>query len=132
MPSYLMTLWKTMTSRLAARPMRRLSGPAILLAIGVGVAATCGVANADPFQQVRYEVSGPGVAEFVSYQTAKGQQRATNINLPWSSEFTAFGGQVFVLSAQGQGSITCRILVDGSVVTEQTGTGTPGHTVCTH
>ncbi len=91
MPSYLMTLWKTMTSRLAARPMRRLSGPAILLAIGFGVAATCGVANADPFQQVRYEVSGPGVAEFVSYQTAKGQQRATNINLPWSSELTCPG-----------------------------------------
>ena len=107
----------------------------MLSALGIGFTAVCAPAYADPLPhlpQVRYEVSGSGVAQFISYQTDTGQQRAVNVGLPWSTQFTAFGGQVFVLSAQGPGSITCRILLDGSVVTEQTATGAPGHTVCTH
>ncbi|KZS74514.1 hypothetical protein A4G26_22980 [Mycobacterium kansasii] len=126
-----------MTSRSAAklRHLKRLSGPAAVCALGIGFTATCGLANADPLPQlpqVRYEVSGSGVAEYISYQTDTGQKRAVNVGLPWSTQFTAFGAQVFVLSAQGPGSITCRILLGGNVVTQQTATGAPGHTVCTH
>ena len=48
---------------------------AILFVIGVGLANTCGVANAaKDFPTVRYEVSGPAVAEYISYQTDTGQQ----------------------------------------------------------
>ena len=92
-----------------------------------------GVANAGDFPQVRYEVSGPGVAEEISYQTDTGQQRAMNARLPWSTEFTGFGGEVFVISAQGPGPITCKILMDGNVVSDATASvGAPARTVCTH
>ena len=111
-----------------------LSGSSLLFAIGIGVANTCGVANAIPQNpQVRYEVSGPGVANFIYYQTDTGQLRQVNAPLPWSTEFTSFGGEVFVVSAQGPGPLTCKILLDGNVVSNETATtGTPARTVCTH
>jgi len=114
-----------------------LGGPSILFALGIGFANICGgtvaVAGAGDNPQVRYEVSGPGVAEYISYQTDSGQQRAVNAKLPWSTQFTGFGGEVFVLSAQGPGPINCKILMDGNVVSDATATvGTPARTVCTH
>jgi hypothetical protein len=109
----------------------RLSGPSLLLAIGIGLVTMCtGVAQAKGFPQVRYEVSGPGVAQYISYQTVTGQEHAVNAALPWSTEFTGFGGEVFVLSAQGVGNLRCRILVDGNVVADAQSAG--GRTVCTH
>ena len=113
---------------------KHLSGPSLLFAIGIGLANACGVANAIPQNpQVRYEVSGPGVAQFIYYQTDTGQQRQVNAPLPWSTQFTAFGGQVFVISAQGPGPLTCRILLDGTEVSNATATtGTPARTVCSH
>lgn len=118
-----------MTSRRAAP---------ILIATGIAFATTCGVAHADPFAppggfpQARYEVSGTGMAEYISFQTDRGQQRAVNVPLPWSTDFQGFGGQVFVLSAQGQGTIACKIVVDGNVVNDAHSTGTPGHAMCSH
>ena len=110
-----------MTSRLA------LSGSSILFAVGIGFAATCGVANAaGDFPQVRYEVSGPGVAEIINYQPDTGQQHHVNVPLPWSTQFTAFGGQVFVLSAEAQGPISCKILLDGNSVSNARATGRRG------
>jgi hypothetical protein len=115
-----------------------LSAPSILFAVGIGFANMCGgavagVASAKDLPTARYEVSGPGVAEYISYQTDNGQQRALNAQLPWSTEFTAFGGEVFAISAQGPGPITCKILLDGHEVTAATATtGTPARTVCTH
>jgi Mycobacterium membrane protein len=113
---------------------KHLRGPSLLFAIGIGLANACGVANALPVNpQVRYEVSGPGVAEFIYYQTDTGQQRQVNATLPWSTQFTAFGGQVYVLSAQGPGPLNCKILLDGNVVSDATATtGTPARTVCSH
>jgi hypothetical protein len=110
-----------------------LTGPSMLLAIGVGVAtAHAGVAHATGFPQVRYEVTGSSpVAEFITYQTDTGQQRAVNAKLPWSTQFTGFGGQVYLISAQGPGSISCRILVDGRSVKDATATGMPARTACT-
>src|SRR6202012_5030889 len=117
-----------MTSRLALR------GTTLLFALVLGLANACGVASAVPtFPQARYEVSGPGVAEFIYYQTDTGQQRQVNATLPWSTQFTAFGGQVYVLSAQGPGPLNCKILLDGNVVSDATATtGTPARTVCSH
>lgn len=113
---------------------KHLSGPAVIFAGALGFANVCaGVAHADTFPQVRYEISGSSpVAEYISYQTATGQQRAVNAKLPWSAEFTGFGGEVYVISAQGPGSLTCRILVDGNSVKDATATGTPARTVCAH
>jgi len=113
---------------------KHLSGPSILFAIGIGLANACGVANAIPQNpQVRYEVSGPGVAEFIYYETDTGQQHQVNATLPWSTQFQSFGGQVFVISAQGPGPLTCKILLDGNEVSNATATtGTPARTVCTH
>ncbi len=114
----------------------RLRGPAVLFAIGIGLSNMCGgtvagVAHANGFPQIRYEVTGSSpVAEYISYQTDTGQQRAVNAKLPWSTQFTAFGGQVFVISAQGQGTISCKILVDGRSVKDATASGTPARTVC--
>jgi len=105
--------------------------PSILFAVGIGFASMCGVANASSHSpQVRYEVSGPGVAQYISYQTDTGQQHAVNAALPWSTQFTGFGGEVFVISAQGVGNIRCRILIDGNVVSDAQSAG--GRTVCTH
>lgn len=112
-----------------------LRGSSILFAVGIGLTGVCGVANAaNDFPTVRYEVSGGSpVAEYISYQTDAGQRRAVNAKLPWSTEFASFGGQVFVISAQGPGPISCKILVDGNVVSDATATvGTPARTVCTH
>ncbi|HSS26119.1 MAG TPA: MmpS family transport accessory protein [Mycobacterium sp.] len=113
---------------------KHLRGPSMLFAIGIGFANMCGVANAsNDNPQIRYEVNGPAVAEFIYYQTDTGQQRAINAPLPWSTQFTGFGGQVFVISAQGPAPISCKILVDGNVVSNATATtGAPARTVCTH
>lgn len=125
-----------MTSRSVAKPsqMKHLRGSAILFATCIGFAATCGVAHATgDLPQVRYQVTGSSpVAEYISYQTDTGQQRATNVKLPWSTQFTAFGGQVFVVSAQAQGNVTCRILIDGNSVNDAKSAGTPGRAVCSH
>jgi len=105
----------------------------MLFAIGVGFANMCGVANAKDWPTVRYEVNGPAVAEYISYQTDTGQQRAVNATLPWSTQFTGFGGEVFVISAAGPAPISCKILLDGNVVSNATATtGVPARTVCTH
>jgi len=114
-----------MTSRWA------LSGSSILLAIGIGLAATCGVANAvGDVPVVRYEVGGSGVAETITYQSDTGQIHIVNVPLPWSTQFTPFGGEVFVLSAEGEGTISCNILVDGNSVFKATAAGTPARVVC--
>lgn len=113
---------------------KHLTGPAIVLAVGLGFANAGGVAHGLPqMPQIRYEVNGPAVAEFIYYQTDTGQLHQVNAPLPWSTEFTGFGGGGFTISAQGPGPISCKILVDGNVVSAATATvGTPARTVCTH
>jgi MmpS family membrane protein len=112
---------------------KHLAAPSMLLAVGFAF-ANAGVAHAIPqMPQIRYEVNGPAVAQFIYYQTDTGQLHQVNAPLPWSTEFTAFGGQVFTISAQGPGPISCKIFVDGNVVSAATATtGAPARTVCTH
>lgn len=111
---------------------KRLAGPALLFA--VGLASGCGVAQALPqMPTIRYEVSGPAAAQFIYYQTDTGQQHEVNAPLPWSTQFTGFGGQVLTISAQGPGPLSCKIFVDGNVVANATAAaGSPARTVCTH
>jgi hypothetical protein len=113
---------------------KHLRGLSVLVAVGFGFANAGAVAHALPeMPQVRYEINGPAVAQFIYYQTEAGQLRAINAPLPWSTEFTGFGGQVFVISAQGPGPISCKILLNGNVVSAATATtGVPARTVCTH
>lgn len=109
----------------------------ILVAAVVALATTAGIcgvgaAKAIPtVPQVRYQISGPPVAEYISYQAEDGQHQEANVKLPWSKQFTGFGTQVFVISAQGPGAITCTISVDGKVVSSATAHGQPARTVCT-
>ena len=84
---------------------------------------------------IRYEVSGvPGTAEYLTYQLDYGQAHETNVNLPWSKQFSpaSTSSRSFLLSAQGHGpgSLTCRILMDGRVVSQATASGQPARTVC--
>ncbi len=111
-----------------------LAGPSMLLAVGFGFVNAGGVAHAIPqMPQVRYEINGPAVAQFIYYQTDTGQLHQVNAPLPWSTEFTAYGGQVFTISAQGPGPISCKIFMDGNLVSAATATtGTPARTVCAH
>ena len=122
------------------RPVKARTGSSILLAVLTALATTvgvCGEANATGQQhQVTYQLSGSApVAEYISYQTNSGQTGQTqqaNVPLPWTTQFSFTGSQVFVLSAQSPGSITCTILVDGNVVSQATANGAPARTVCTH
>jgi hypothetical protein len=113
---------------------KHLRATSILSAACVGLAATggAGVAHATlDAPQVKYEISGSSpVASYLSFQTDLGQQQQANVKLPWSTQFIGYGGGVYVISAEGQGTITCRITVDGNVVKEATATGAPGRTVC--
>jgi Mycobacterium membrane protein len=112
---------------------------ATILTISAGTAS--GTANAtgrpqspsDPL--IRYEVSGaPGTAEYLTYELDYGQAHETNVSLPWSKQFhpASTSSRSFLLSAQGHGpgSLTCRILIDGRVVSQATASGQPARTVC--
>jgi hypothetical protein len=52
--------------------------------------------------------------------------------LPWTTQYSFAGSEVFVISAQGAGSVTCTILIDGKVVNQATANGAPARTVCSH
>ena len=122
------------------RPVKARTGSSILLAVLTAFATTAGiggVANATgPQSQVTYQLTGSApVADYISYQTNSGQTGQTqlaSVPLPWTTQYNFIGSDVFVISAQGAGSITCTILIDGKVVSQATGNGAPARTVCTH
>jgi Mycobacterium membrane protein len=111
-------------------PMPRLV--AVLTALVTAVWG-CGAAHATQLPKVTYQLSGSApVADYISFQTDTGQSQQAHVPLPWQTKFSAFGNQVYVLSAQSPGSITCTILVDGQVVSQATANGAPARTVCSH
>jgi hypothetical protein len=122
------------------REVTMTSKPSIVFAVMTAVAAAVGPigqANAtDQQTQVTYQLSGSApVADYISYQTDSGQagqERQAHVPLPWKTQFNFNGTPVLVISAQGTGSITCTILVDGNVVSQATANGAPARTVCTH
>lgn len=114
-----------------------LSAALRLVAVPTAVTSTvwvCGVANATgQLPQVTYQLSGSApVADYISYQTDTHQAVEAHVPLPWHTQFTAFGPEVFLISAQSPGSITCTILLDGKVVSQATANGAPARTVCTN
>ena len=121
-----------MTSQSSHTPRRLAVLTAFATTLGM-----CGVANATgPQSQVTYQLSGSApVADYISYQTGSGQTgqtQQTNVPLPWHTQFNSFATEVFVISAQSPGSITCTILLDGKVVSQATANGAPARTVCSH
>jgi hypothetical protein len=128
----------TMTTRQPIPTRRRFKHRAltsILCALLTAFPTTvgiCGVASATgQTPQVTYQLSGSApVADYVSYQTDSGQTQQAHVPLPWKTQFTALEYQVFVISAQSPGSITCTIVVDGKVVSQATANGAPARTVC--
>ncbi|MCV7261265.1 MmpS family transport accessory protein [Mycobacterium shimoidei] len=104
---------------------------AVVVALTVGISGTA-TAGSDK-RTVRYQVTGNfPVADYISYQTDTGQWHEANVKLPWSTEFFDFGTAVFVISAQGPGSITCTISINGNVVSNTTATGQPARAACEH
>ena len=121
----------------------RVNRRALLVALATTLTVTAGTvpatANATARPQspnsdhlIRYEVSGgPGMAEYLTYEINFNQAHETNVRLPWSKQFSSDTSVYsFVLSAQAPGSLTCRILVDGRVVSQATASGQPARTVC--
>ena len=117
-----------------AAEQRGLVGLLISLAFTVGGCAIPGTGlNHNAGKTIRYEVDGAAAATNVTYMFDHGQEQDTKVTLPWSKEFTAGQGfQVFVVNAQnaGTGSISCRILVDGTVITEKTSNGQYAVVLC--
>ncbi len=99
--------------------------------IGLG-----GAAHAGPPTQVTYQLSGSApVADYISYQTdsgASGQGSRPTCRCHGRRSSASSATPLFVISAQSPGSITCKILIDGDVVSQATANGAPARTVCSH
>lgn len=84
---------------------------------------------------VRYEIDGPAWAGFLTFTSGRPGLAAppTPIQLPWRTEFDASRGFIPTITAQnaGDGAISCRISVDGTVVSEVTSDGAFGVATCT-
>jgi hypothetical protein len=75
---------------------------------------------------ITYRVKGTTGSADLTYQNAQGGTEQKNVKPPWESKFTAKPGAFLYVSAQNQwdaGSITCEILVDGTVVKTSTSDG---------
>ena len=86
---------------------------------------------------VRYDLTGTGVAGYITYQTQNGQAHATNAPLPWSIELAGSmtnmaSPNAYNLSAQGvgPGTLSCKVSVKGKVVSQSTATGNPARVLC--
>ena len=90
-----------------------------------------GAAHAGPQTKVTYQLSGSApVADYISYETDNAQLQQAHVPLPWKTQFSVVENKVFVLSAQGPGTLRCRILLDGNVVSDAQSAG--GRTICSH
>lgn len=97
--------------------------------VGLGGAAHAG----PPQPQLTYQLSGSApIADYISYEATNGQTQQAHVPLPWKTQINVVGYEVFVISAQAPGSITCTILIDGKVVSQATANGAPARTVCSH
>lgn len=101
---------------------------------GASVAHTDDQLHSYAGKTIRYELTGDAQSvEHVYYETNNGPQQAANVTLPWSDEFAADQSlRTVMLRAQnnGPGSITCRIVVDGSGRGQATSTGGHANITC--
>jgi hypothetical protein len=97
-----------------------------------------GVPSVSTTHTVLYEVtadtaSGSGRSGMLTLQTENGGTSQAVVDLPFNGPSTSFHpGDFLYLSVQNQqgiGSVTCRITVDGVVVSENTSSG--GYTIAT-
>jgi len=86
------------------------------------------VAPANTSTAVQYQISGSVFSASVTYQNATDDSEQQDISLPWTyPTFRAPSGQFVYISAQISGSdpgtITCKILFNGSVYKTSTSNG---------
>ncbi|HKS43802.1 MAG TPA: MmpS family transport accessory protein [Amycolatopsis sp.] len=140
---------------LRSGPVTLFAGAAVLLAVGLisivvtthrtspvpgapAGAPTAGPVNPAPeplvTHTVRYELTG-GAARNISYVTqGSGLAQVAATGSPWAvsleRQAAPRSSQYYSLSAQdtGQGTLKCRVLVDGTVISERSVTG-PGEVV---
>ena len=97
----------------------------ILLAISLLVASVLACGTPQSYS-VEYKVSGSANSASITYSNAQGGTEQQKINLPWSKSFTVTSGSFLYISAQNEGdsgSVTCQILVNGSVYKTSTSSG---------
>lgn len=71
--------------------------------------------------EVVYEVGGTAGSVGLSMRNASGALEQHDITPPWQTSFTAESYQRVVVNARNQtnaGTVTCRILVDGQIISE--------------
>lgn len=122
------------------RPTPRNAASLLFTVIVASTAVWCVPAAAAPWPTstvVRYDVTGSGAASYITYQTLRGQQHATNVTLPWSVQYTDMVASTttsaaHMVSAQtaGPGSLTCTVSLDGKVVARNTASGDPARVMC--
>ncbi|WP_082947311.1 MmpS family transport accessory protein [Mycolicibacter sinensis] len=122
--------------RTPRKAMSLLTGVLLAAAALAGV-PTAGATPDHTKVPVRYDLSGTGVAGYVTYQTQNGQAHATNVALPWSIQLTgsmtnAASPASYSLSAQsaGPGALNCTVTVKGKVVAQNSATGNPARVLC--
>jgi hypothetical protein len=102
------------------------SGPAA----GAPQRTASSTAAADGSSMVRYELSGTAVTVDGSYaEPSSGVEKMVEVRqvaLPWSRDFTLAPKQLFVAGVSAQGpnvdsTVTCKIIKDGVVVSQETG-----------
>ena len=90
---------------------------------------------APPLVRVRYELDGPPFAGMISFTSGQASPvtEVTRVRLPWQKEVDAAGGFVPSVSVQGAGpgSISCRIMVNGELVSAVTVEGVNAVATCT-
>jgi hypothetical protein len=129
---------QALADQLPGRLLSILFGVVVGSAAAISAVPTAGAEPSDPAHaKVTYELTGSGVAGYVTYQTDNGQLHATDATLPWSIQVTRWAtvpsnSASNSLSAQsaGPGALTCVIRVDGKVVTQNTATGDPARVLC--
>ncbi|CDZ90785.1 MmpS family transport accessory protein [Rhodococcus ruber] len=112
-----------------------------LLVMGGCMAFVGGVANeidkeANREVTVTYQVEGTGTGASVTYSGRDmNMAQETDVTLPWTKDVTIDGLGKFVsltvTNNEDGGSITCRILADDAVVSEQTSSGPFASANCT-
>lgn len=84
--------------------------------------------------KVKYEVTGDAKSVDVSYGEALNPKEETVTTLPWSKETenkgVVKGGLLTVTAGEEGGSVTCKITVDGQVVSTKTASGAFASAVC--
>lgn len=121
-------------------PMSRKAAALLGALIAAAAASTAAPAGATPDLTkvpVRYDLTGTGVAGYITYQTQNGQAHATNAPLPWSIQLNGSKTNMaspasYSLSAQGvgPGTLSCTVSVDGKVVSQNTAAGNPARVLC--